>query len=75
MTPNRLLHICDEIGLSSSQAIKLFAKAVINHGGIPFDVKTKQPNLQTDAAIQELEQGDGHTAADITQLLEELSKH
>lgn len=24
-------NICDEVGLSTSQAIKLFAKAVINH--------------------------------------------
>ncbi len=27
-------HVCEEIGLSPSQAIKLFAKAVINYGGI-----------------------------------------
>ena len=37
-------YICDEVGLSPSQAIKLFAKAVINHGGIPFDLKAKRPN-------------------------------
>lgn len=67
--------ICDEIGLSPSQALKLFAKAVINHGGIPFDVKTKQPNAQTLAAIQELEQGGGHSIADINQLVEQLDKH
>ncbi|PCK07457.1 MAG: type II toxin-antitoxin system antitoxin, RelB/DinJ family [Alteromonadaceae bacterium] len=73
-TKSAFTHICDEIGLSPSQAIKLFAKAVINHGGIPFDVKTKQPNPKTLAAIQELEQGGGHTAADISQLIEDLSK-
>ncbi len=39
-------HICEEVGLSSSQAIKLFAKAVINYGGIPFELKTKQPKLE-----------------------------
>ena len=27
--------VCEKIGLSSSQAINLFAKAVINYGGIP----------------------------------------
>jgi DNA-damage-inducible protein J len=43
----------------------MFAKAVINSGGIPFEVKTKQANLNTMAAIQELEYGDGHTATDI----------
>ncbi len=36
-----LTHVCEEIGLSPSQAIKLFAKAVINYGGIPFELKTK----------------------------------
>ncbi len=55
-------YICDEVGLSPSQAIKIFAKAVINHGGIPFDVKAKQPNPATLKAIQELEQGHGHQA-------------
>ena len=52
-------HVCEEIGLSPSQAIKLFAKAVINHGGIPFELKTKQPNKLTAQAIQELEEGKG----------------
>ena len=31
--------ICGDIGLSPSQAIKLFARAVINYGGIPFELK------------------------------------
>lgn len=42
----KFTHICEEIGLSSAQAIKLFAKAVINYGGIPFELKTKQPKLE-----------------------------
>ncbi len=44
-------HICDEIGLSPSQAIKLFAKAVINYGGIPFELKGKRLNAMTIAAM------------------------
>jgi len=52
-------HVCEEIGLSPSQAIKLFTKAVINYGGIPFELKTKQPNKLTVQAIQELEEGKG----------------
>ena len=40
-------HVCDQVGLSPSQAIKLFAKAVINYGGIPFELRSKQPNAQT----------------------------
>mgnify|MGYP000311778296 FL=1 len=67
-------YICDEVGLSPSQAIKIFAKAVINHGGIPFEVKVKQPNSATLNAIQELEQGHGNKANDVKQLFKELGE-
>ncbi|WP_245597652.1 type II toxin-antitoxin system RelB/DinJ family antitoxin [Psychromonas aquimarina] len=53
-------HICDEIGLSPSQAIKLFVHAVINYGGILFELKAKQPNELTANAILELSQGKGN---------------
>ena len=65
-------HVCEEIGLSPSQAIKLFAKAVINYGGIPFELKVKQPNPITIQAIQELEKGNGHTADNTTELFNDL---
>ena len=67
-------HICDEVGLSPSQAIKLFAKAVINHGGIPFDVKIRQPNKDTIAAMKELDQGKGHKAESVSSTFEELTE-
>jgi len=67
-------HICDEVGLSPSQAIKLFARAVINYGGIPFELKAKQPNAMTVAAIQELSQGQGHKAESVTSLIAELTE-
>ncbi|MGP9833511.1 type II toxin-antitoxin system RelB/DinJ family antitoxin [Marinobacter sp. NSM] len=47
-------HICDEGGLSPSQAIKLFARAVINYSGIPFEVRAPQPNETSIAAMLEL---------------------
>lgn len=50
-------NICDELGLSPSQAIKLFARAVINYGGIPFELKAPQPNETSAAAMQELLEG------------------
>ncbi|MCK5729389.1 MAG: type II toxin-antitoxin system RelB/DinJ family antitoxin [Methylococcales bacterium] len=65
-------HVCEEIGLSPSQAIKLFAKAVINYGGIPFELKTKQPNIITVQAIQELEDGKGHKVRGTSELLDDL---
>jgi DNA-damage-inducible protein J len=67
-------YICDEVGLSPSQAIKIFAKAVINHGGIPFDVIAKQPNSITLNAIQELENGLGNKANEVKQLFKELGE-
>ena len=65
-------HVCDEVGLSPSQAIKLFAKAVINYGGIPFELRSKTPNSKTLEAIQELESGNGNTVDDVNQLFQEL---
>ncbi|MDN6320970.1 MAG: type II toxin-antitoxin system RelB/DinJ family antitoxin, partial [Marinobacter sp.] len=38
------------MGLSHSQAIQLFVKAVINRGGIPFELKARQPNKTSIAA-------------------------
>ncbi|MFC3122336.1 type II toxin-antitoxin system RelB/DinJ family antitoxin [Agaribacter flavus] len=65
-------NVCEGMGLSTSQALKLFAKAVINHGGIPFEVKAKAPNALTAAAIEELESGNGKTAKDVEQLFADL---
>jgi DNA-damage-inducible protein J len=66
--------ICDEVGLSPSQALKLFARAVINYGGIPFEIKAPQPNETTAAAIQELVQGRGHKSQSVDTLLNELTE-
>ncbi|MEZ9133297.1 type II toxin-antitoxin system RelB/DinJ family antitoxin [Vibrio breoganii] len=67
-------NICDEVGLSTSQAIKLFAKAVINHGGIPFELRVPQPNDVTAAAIMELVEGKGHQTNSVDSLLSELTE-
>ncbi|MBE0494632.1 MAG: type II toxin-antitoxin system RelB/DinJ family antitoxin [Thiomicrospira sp.] len=67
-------HVCDEVGLSPSQAIKLFARAVINYGGIPFELKARQPNETTIAAIQELTQGLGHKSESVGAMLDELTE-
>jgi len=67
-------HICDEVGLSPSQALKLFARAVINYGGIPFELKVKQPNAMTVTAIQELSQGLGGKSESVTSLISDLTE-
>lgn len=67
------MRICDEVGLSPSQAIKLFARAVINYGGIPFELKMPQPNETSVAAMQELLEGKGHRAETLDRLLTDLT--
>jgi len=64
--------VCEDIGLSPSQAIKLFAKAVINYGGIPFELRKKQPNKITLQAMQELDEGKGHKTTDTSALFNDL---
>ena len=68
--------VCEEIGLSPSQAIKLFAKAVINYGGIPFELRRKQPNEKTIQAMRELDEGKGHKVNSTTSLFNDFEiKH
>lgn len=67
-------NICDEIGLSPSQALKLFVRAVINHGGIPFELKARQPNGTTAAAINELVEGKGKQSPSIDDMFNELTE-
>ena len=65
-------NVCEGMGLSTSQALKLFAKAVINYGGIPFELKAKMPNAMTVAAIEELEANKGKTAKDVDELFNDF---
>ena len=64
--------ICEELGLSTSQAIKIFAKAVINHGGIPFELKSNRLNSKSLKAIEELENGNGLKVKNSKELFSEL---
>jgi DNA-damage-inducible protein J len=42
------------------------------YGGIPFELKTKQPNMITIQAIQELEEGKGHKTNSTSALFNDL---
>ncbi|BDZ73924.1 DNA-damage-inducible protein J [Methylophaga marina] len=66
-------NVCEDMGLSTSQALKLFAKAVVNYGGIPFELKVRQPNEITAAAIAELEAGNASSAKDVEELFSNLN--
>jgi len=51
--------ILSEIGISTSQAILMFLKAVKRERGIPFELKI--PNETTLKAMQEAKEGNGET--------------
>lgn len=56
------------LGLSTSDAIRIFLQQSVNVGGLPFQPIAKRPNQETLAAMEELENGGGHvfrSAADL----------
>ena len=44
--------LCNELGMSISTAVTLFAKTAIRERGIPFELRVPQPNAQK--AIEEM---------------------
>ena len=71
-TKENFAYVCESIGLNCSQAMKVFAKAVINHNGLPFELKSKEPNATTLAAMKELEEGGGTKVNSIEELITAL---
>ena len=53
--------VLEALGLSTSDAIRIFLQQVVNMGGLPFRPSVKQPNRETQAAIEELDAGGGQT--------------
>lgn len=51
--------ILSGFGLNTSDAIRVFFHQVVNHGGLPFEMRAKVPNAETRAALEELENGGG----------------
>ena len=64
-------HILDSIGISPSEAIRLFYKQIELHHGIPFDVRI--PNKLTAETLRKSEQReDVHQAKDADDLFDKL---
>ena len=61
--------ILKEVGLSSSEAMRLFLFQIVRQRGLPFEVKI--PNAETIAAIEELEAGKGVSVNSLEDLLED----
>jgi DNA-damage-inducible protein J len=49
------------IGLSTAEAIRVFLQQAVNSGGLPFQPSAKKANVETLAAMQELEAHGGQT--------------
>ncbi len=56
------------IGMTTTEAIRVFLKQAVNIGGLPFQPTAKTPNAETLEAIMELEDGGGQ----VYQTTEEL---
>lgn len=54
--------ILEECGLNSTQAINLFYRQIVLHGGLPFNVKV--PNAESRRAMREIETGEGLIRSD-----------
>ena len=63
--------VLSELGLSSSDAIRLFYRQVTLRRGLPFDVEV--PNAETRRAIRDVERGRGlKTYKDAQEMFEDL---
>lgn len=51
--------VLSAIGMTTTEAIRVFLKQVVNSGGLPFQPIARIPNAETLAAMMELEDGGG----------------
>lgn len=56
------------LGLSTSDAIRMFLQQSVNVGGLPFQPVVKQPNQETLEAMKELESGGGQMFGSTSEL-------
>ena len=61
--------ILKEVGLSSSEAMRLFLNQVVSRRGLPFEVKI--PNAETIEAIESIQAGKGLKVDSIEELFDD----
>lgn len=68
-------HLCDELGLSMSTAITIFAKTMVRQQKIPFEVGLNSPNTETLATIDDVEHGRNLSKSfhSVSELMEDLN--
>lgn len=65
-------HYLSQIGLTTSEAVRLFLHSVVLHKGIPFELKV--PNAQTQQALKEVETGINLDETNLTRLTDEMNR-
>ena len=55
---NNVSKILESLGLTESDAVKLFYRQVELHGGLPFDIKLPERILTEQKLIKELKKGE-----------------
>lgn len=71
--------IFSALGLTTSAAFNIFAKAVVRQKGIPFDLSLNTPNADTLVAIAEVEEmkknpAKGRTYKNVDEMFEDILK-
>ncbi|MCL2149267.1 MAG: type II toxin-antitoxin system RelB/DinJ family antitoxin [Methanomassiliicoccaceae archaeon] len=69
--------LCKDLGLTTTAAFTVFAKAAVRRQGIPFDVVRGAPNAETEAAFREVDAmkrdpSAGSTYTDVDVMMREL---
>ena len=65
-------HYLSQIGLTTSEAVRLFLHSVVLHKGIPFELKV--PNAQTQQVLKEVEAGINVDETNLTRLTDEMNR-
>ena len=67
--------LCNDLGFNVSTAVNIFAKAMVNCQGLPFDVSLKTPNAATLQAMKNVENGTNlsRTFHSVKDLMEDLN--
>lgn len=61
----------EPLGLSTSEAVRLFLYSVVRHKGLPFEIKV--PNKETEQILNQVESGEQIDAVSFEDILSELS--
>ncbi len=69
--------LCNDLGLTMTSAINVFAKIMVRQQKLPFDVSMEVPNIDTVEALEEVEQmkknpAFGKSFKDVDQMMREL---